>query len=99
MYVDLNRWELNRYSDWLQAGRRGGGGGVNNILFSTASRPVLGPTQPLIQWGTGRALSPGVKRPGYEADHSPPTSAEVKNTWIYTSTPPYALMAYGGVLN
>jgi len=35
--------------------------------------------------GTG-ALSPGVKRPGREADHSPPSSAEVKNAWIYTST-------------
>jgi hypothetical protein len=31
--------------------------------------------------------------PGGKADHSPPTSAEVKNTWIYTSTPPYAFMA------
>jgi hypothetical protein len=39
------------------------------------------------------ALSPEVKRLGREADHSPPTSAEVKNTWIYTSTPPYAFMA------
>jgi hypothetical protein len=28
--------------------------------------------------GTGRVLSPGVKRPRLEADHSPPTSAEVK---------------------
>jgi hypothetical protein len=28
--------------------------------------------------GTG-ALSPGVKRPGREVDHSPPASAEVKN--------------------
>jgi hypothetical protein len=27
--------------------------------------------------GTG-AFSPGVKRPGREADHSPPSSAEVK---------------------
>jgi hypothetical protein len=35
-------------------------------------------------WG---ALSPGVKRPGHEADHSPPTSAEVKKMWIYTSIP------------
>jgi hypothetical protein len=26
--------------------------------------------------------------------HTPPTSAEVKNAWIYTSTPPYAFMAY-----
>jgi hypothetical protein len=33
-----------------------------------------------------------VKRPGREADHSPLTSAEVKKTWVYTSTPPYALM-------
>jgi hypothetical protein len=42
--------------------------------------------------GTGGSF-PGVKRPGREADHSPPTSAEVKKIWIYTSTPPYAFMA------
>jgi hypothetical protein len=30
---------------------------------------------------------PGVKRPGREADHSPPFSVEVKNTWSYTSAP------------
>jgi hypothetical protein len=65
---------------------------VKNFLFSTSSRPVLGPTQPPIQW-VPWAISPGVKRPGREADHSPPTGAEVKNTWIYTSTPPYAFMA------
>jgi hypothetical protein len=39
------------------------------------------------------ALSPGVKRPGREVDHSPPASAEVKKMWTYTSTPPYAFMA------
>jgi hypothetical protein len=33
-----------------------------------------------------------VKRPGPEADHSPPTSAEVKKMWIYTSTPLYVFM-------
>jgi len=37
---------------------------------------ALGPTQPPIQW-VPRALSLGVKRPGREADHSPPSSAEV----------------------
>jgi hypothetical protein len=42
--------------------------------------------------GTG-ALFPGLKRLGYEADHSPPTSGEVKNLWIYTSTLPNAFMA------
>jgi hypothetical protein len=36
---------------------------------------------------------PGVKRPRREADHSPPTNAEVKKMWIYTSIPPYAFMA------
>jgi hypothetical protein len=27
-----------------------------------------------------------LKRPEREADHSPPSSAEVKNAWSYTST-------------
>jgi hypothetical protein len=47
-----------------------------------SSRPALGPTQPPIQWVQG-ALSPGVKRQGHEADHSPPTSAKVKKMCIY----------------
>jgi hypothetical protein len=38
---------------------------------------ALGPTQPPIQWLPG-ALYPAVKRPGCEADHLPPSSAEVK---------------------
>jgi hypothetical protein len=44
------------------------------------------------QWVPG-ALSPVVKRPGRESDHSPAASAEVKKMWIYTSTPPYAFIA------
>jgi hypothetical protein len=38
------------------------------------------------------AFSPGEKRQRLEADHSPPTSAEVKKVWIYKSAPPYAFM-------
>jgi hypothetical protein len=38
---------------------------------------ALGPTQPPIQWVLGSLLL-GVKRPGREADHSLPSSAEVK---------------------
>jgi hypothetical protein len=43
-------------------------------LFSSPQRPdpVLGPTQPPIQWVPG-SLSSGVKRPGREADHWPPS--------------------------
>jgi hypothetical protein len=59
------------------------------FLFSKLSRTFLGPNQPPIEL-VSRALSPGVKLPGLEADHSPPTRAEVKNTWIYTSTHSYA---------
>jgi hypothetical protein len=54
--------------------------------------PVGQTTEASIQWAPV-PLSPGVKRPGYETDHSPPTSAEVKKTWVYTSTPPYIFMA------
>jgi hypothetical protein len=45
-----------------------------------------------IQWVPG-ALSPGIKRREREANHSRPTSAEVKKTWIYTSTLLYAFTA------
>jgi hypothetical protein len=44
------------------------------FLPVSASRPTLGPTQPLIQWVPG-----GKSWPGRDADHSPPSSAEVKN--------------------
>jgi hypothetical protein len=43
--------------------------------------------------GSG-ALSLRVKRPGREADHSPPSSADVKNPWSYTSTSRYVFMAW-----
>jgi hypothetical protein len=33
----------------------------------------------------------GVKRLGSEADHSPPSSAKVKNAWNYTFIPPVRL--------
>jgi hypothetical protein len=36
----------------------------------------------------------GVKLAGSEADHSPPSSAEVKNAWSYASTPQYVFMAW-----
>jgi hypothetical protein len=59
------------------------------------SRQVLGPTRPPIQWVQG-VISPGVKRPRREADHSSPASTKVKKIWIYTSTPP--LFLHGVVL-
>jgi hypothetical protein len=49
----------------------------------TASYPV----------GTESSFSE-VKRPGSEANHSPPCNAEVRNACSYTSTPQYAFMAW-----
>jgi hypothetical protein len=62
------------------------------MLFTTASITALGPTQPPTQWVRG-VLSPGVKRPVREADHSPPTTAEDKD-WVElylhsSNTPPW----------
>jgi hypothetical protein len=64
----------------------------NVFLFSTASRPALGLTQPPIQWVPG-ASSPGVKRP--EAWSWPVTSIQRRGQewWSYTCTPPYVFMA------
>jgi hypothetical protein len=93
-------YSIRKGSDWLQAGRPRGRNSspdrVKNFLFSKSSRPTLGPTQPPIQWVPG-ALSPGMKQPGREADHSPPTSADVKKMWNYTSSPP--ILLHGVVLN
>jgi hypothetical protein len=50
-------------------------------------------TQLPIQW-VPWALPWGVKRPGREADHSLPSSAEIKNAWSYISTLPYIHMAW-----
>jgi hypothetical protein len=84
------------YNDWLRAGLPRGPssspGVGKNFLFSKSSRLTLGYIQPPIQWVLV-ALSPGVKRPRREANHSPSASAEVKKTWIYTSTPSYVFMA------
>jgi hypothetical protein len=46
------------------------------FIFNSDSYPM----------GTGGSFL-GVKRPGREADHSPPSSVEVKNAWRYISTP------------
>jgi len=46
---------------------------------------------PPIPWVLA-ALSPGVKRPGREANYLPPSSAEVKNARSYTSISQYVFM-------
>jgi hypothetical protein len=56
---------------------------VRSRIYSSPCRPdwLWSSTQPPLQW------VPRVKRPRQEADHSRPTSAEVKKIWVYTSLP------------
>jgi hypothetical protein len=70
------------------------------VRVAVGARIFSFPRCPDRLWGPPNLLSngyeilfpPGVKRPGREADHSPPASAEVKKMWVYTTTPPYAFM-------
>jgi hypothetical protein len=65
--------QLNTMRGFLRFDSRRGLG----IFLFIASRTALGPTQPPMQWVSG-APSLWIRRPGREADHSPPSSAEVK---------------------
>jgi hypothetical protein len=62
-------------------------------LFFTAFGPSLRPIQPPIQWAL-MSLSPEVKRPGREADHSSTLNAKVKTVWSYISTPLYVSITW-----
>jgi len=66
------------------------------VLFATASKPALGPNQLPIKWVL-EATTPVLKQPQRVADHSPPSSAEIKNAWSCASIPPLRL--HGVVLN
>jgi len=68
----------------------------NTENVATSFRLALGSTKLPIQWVPG-ALSPGVRRPGSEADHSPPSSVEVNNAWSHAYTPHGVVLI--GILN
>jgi hypothetical protein len=77
---------MGRDKDSLRAGRSGDRIPVGGEIFPYLSRPALGPTQPPIQWVSG--LSRGVKWPGRDVDHPPPSSAEVEGrVELYIFTP------------
>jgi hypothetical protein len=59
-----------------------------DCFWAATSRSGLQSTPPTTQW-VPRDLYLGIKRPGCEGDHSPPSTAEVKDALSYTSTPSY----------
>jgi hypothetical protein len=67
---------------------------VGSRIFSSPRRPDRLWCPPNLLSNEYRVLFPrGVKRLGRKADHLPPTSAEVKKTWVYTFTSPCAYMS------
>jgi hypothetical protein len=85
---------MSRYGDVLWAGlpwfdsRQG----RETVLFPQCPDRLSQPHPAFSSVGTG-ALSPELKRWG-EADHSHPSSTEIKNGENYTSTPPYVFLAW-----
>jgi hypothetical protein len=66
------------------------------VRVLVGARIFTSPCRPDQLWGPSSFPSNGnreVKRPGREADFSPRNSADVKKTWVYTSTPLYVFMA------
>jgi hypothetical protein len=66
------------------------------FLFSTASRPAPGNAQLPIQWVLAVISLALKKQQRHEADHTPPSSAKVKNGGAITAIP---LCLHGMVLN
>jgi hypothetical protein len=87
-------------AQWYSTGLRGGWSGVripagagnfsHNHRVQTDSRVHLA-SYPV----DTRGSFPGGKAVGGEADHSPPSSADAKNAWMYTSKPKIRLHRVG----
>jgi hypothetical protein len=89
VYTFNNMWNINS-TYWLDVSRDSSVGIVTGYGLDEQTGSGVHPNS--YKGGTGGSF-PRIKRQGREADHSPPTSAEVKKMWIYTSTSPYVFMA------
>jgi len=68
---------------------------VRDFSHLQSVQPGFEPTPPLMHSLPGY-VSPTLKQPWREGEHSPGSSVKVKNAYSYTSTPPYAFMACAG---
>jgi hypothetical protein len=64
-----------------------------DFLLPSYSEQIWGPLS-FLSSGYQGALSPRVKRPGREADYTPPSNAVVNNSWSYTSSPTCVFIAW-----
>lgn len=73
---------------WFDSGQE-----TKDFPLSGAGRQALEPTQAPIQWAPVENL-PGVKRPDHGFDHSPTSSAEVKEELSRNSNTSRVFMAW-----
>jgi hypothetical protein len=96
-YCRLEPRQLSQYSDWATGWTTGFPFPARAyFLFSSLCHRVQtssGVHTATIEW-IRLVLSPRIKRSEREADHSLPSSAEVKNPCSCTSTPPYVDMPW-----
>jgi hypothetical protein len=96
--VNVLYGDRGRYSAWLEVGRpRGGSSSPSRVKnFLHAIQTSFGTHLAPIKLVPG-ALSPGVKRPGHEADQSPPTSARSRKRGFIHPLP-YMCLWHGALL-
>jgi len=76
----------------IWAGRTGTRISVEEEIFSSLKRTDQLCVAPSLVFNLYRGSFPGrIKRPGGTAYHFPPSRAEIKNEWSYTSIPPIYL--------
>jgi hypothetical protein len=87
-------WQLSQYDDqamgWTTSVQFLAGAGTSphqRIKTSAGAHPAS------CSWDTVGSF-PRVKQLGHKTDCSPPSSAEVKNVWSYTSIPQYTFMVW-----
>jgi hypothetical protein len=92
MYIIIDR-------SWFSAVGRTTGYGLDyrgfRVRVEVRSIILISPCPPHRLWGSPNlqgALYPRIKQQEFKANHSPPSSADVKKTWGYSSTPPYVFM-------
>ena len=72
--------------------------GTDNRGFDPRQRQELLPYSTAYRSATVHCIpyahSPDTKHPRRKDDHSTPSSAEVKNVWSYTYSPPYVLVVW-----
>jgi hypothetical protein len=105
-YMDISpwmKWQQNgQLSQWYSAGLRPVWSAVRapkcsgNFSLHHRVQTGSGANPAFFPMGT-RVAFLGVKRPGHEADHSPPTSAKVKNAGAIPPLSQYAFKAWCSV--